>query len=277
MKATKRSILSAGIVLIALAMLFGCSLSPWDSAGQSGWYIKLEIGNPVAKGIDIEEYDVTGVNVKVYGPGDELLDTVDWAASEGSQSYLIPVSEAGLYGIEVTHVSDSGGEVVRASEYASFHIEAMTITVVSITPGCIGVIDVAGGSAEKEDGTLTVHLAGIGAPDGTRALVGVFPAGVDPMPDPMAVIVAVAGGDLMDGALTSTATVEGEQTVWAGAGGNRYDLYIWVDMNNNADTVMYPEPGVDLQLLSFPYVVEIDGDTDVYFEGSDFILVQDPP
>ena len=71
MSTVKRVLCLTGVVLLAMAMLFGCARLYWDLAEQSGWYIKLNIGQPAAKGISVGEYDVTGLSITVYGPGDQ--------------------------------------------------------------------------------------------------------------------------------------------------------------------------------------------------------------
>ena len=60
---------------------------------------------------------------------------------------------------------------------------------------------------------------------------------------------------------------------WVGTGGSSYDVYLWVDMNGNRDTVLYPESGVDLQLSDTPSTVEIDGNTTVTLTLADFVTV----
>jgi hypothetical protein len=154
-------------VLLVLATLFGCSLLFKDAAGQSGWYIRLNIGNPAAgKAISVGEYEVTEVYIEVFAPeADQPFYAVSWYADDGSASYLIPVSEQGQYRIEVTHISGDGGDPVEATECANFNIQAMVITVIDIIPGSIGVIDVLGGGEEpvtEEYGTLLLTLSPAG-------------------------------------------------------------------------------------------------------------------
>ena len=58
---------------------------------------------------------------------------------------------------------------------------------------------------------------------------------------------------------------------WIGAGGSSHDVYAWVDMNGNLeDGFNEPEPGIDKILADEPVTVEIDGNKDLYFKGSDF-------
>ncbi len=270
MKGTKKIFVLAGVVVLVTAMLFGCARLLLDGEEQSGSYIKLNILPSAAKGIEVNEYDVTGLQVKIYDPDDQLLDSVAWDAQDGPASYLIPVSEEGLHRIEVTHLSDDNGEEVKATEYATFKIRAMVITVINITPGCIGVIDFAG--EDGDDGTLTVSVTEIPAPEDYAVLAGVFEAGVDPFPDPMSLILAEGHILLADGAGSDILTMPGSEDPWIGTGGDSYDVYVWVDMNDNLEEVIYPEPGIDLQLATYPLTVDIDGDMTLEFTGSDFVL-----
>jgi hypothetical protein len=149
MSAEKRFVRLAGIVVLALAVISGCSLFSRSPAERDAWYIQLNVRTAGARGIGVEEFDVTDLSIAVYGPGDQLLETVAWQASEGPRSYLIPVAEAGTHRLEVTHIGTNGGQTVEATESADFMIQAMVITVINITPGCIGVIDVEGGEPQE--------------------------------------------------------------------------------------------------------------------------------
>jgi hypothetical protein len=53
----------SGTALLAIVMLFGCAQLFWNGPQQDSWYIQLNIGNPGAKAISVEEYDVTRVEV----------------------------------------------------------------------------------------------------------------------------------------------------------------------------------------------------------------------
>jgi hypothetical protein len=102
-------------------------------------------------------------------------------------------------------------------------------------------------------------------------LGGLFDADADPLSDPLLAVVdfTVSGGGGSD---TMSGNVPPYET-WVGTGGNSYDVYLWVDMNGNRDTVQYPEAGEDMQLSDFPVAVEIDGDTTITFTLADFVTV----
>jgi hypothetical protein len=272
--------LRQGFVLLPLlGMLFGCSLlGPGGS--EEGWYIKLNVNHPAgAKAVTVEDFDVMGLDIEIFGPDGESIEEIGWHTEDGSQSYEIPVTEAGQYEIVITHIGEQDGEVVEAEESATFDMLPMVITVINVTPGCIGVIDVSGGGEvpNEEDGTLTVSVADLFLPDDTSVLVGVYEAGVDPYPDPLALIQATGQFELYNGAGSGAVNEPDSDTVWIGTGGSFYDVYVWVDINENLDVIMYPEPGIDLQLAAFPVTVEISGDTVLSLQGSDFVVVPPSP
>jgi hypothetical protein len=140
----KRVLGLAGILVLVLGLLFGCARLFWNDDAQSGWYIRLNIGYPGAKAIGVGEYDVTGLSIAVYDPGDQLLDAIEWDAVEGPKSYVVQVNQAGTHHIEVTHFGDNNGEVVEANESAEFNIQPTVITVIDVTPGMVGLIRVDG-------------------------------------------------------------------------------------------------------------------------------------
>jgi hypothetical protein len=151
MSKLKKILLLGTTAVLALLLLFGCSLLLKGDAGvpaEHGRYIKLNVGSPAARAITVKEFDVTGLEIQVLDPDEELLQTIGWDALEGPQSYLIPVTQTGQHQIVVTHFGERDGEEVEATESAVFTIGEMVITVIDIVPGCIGVIHVAGGGEE---------------------------------------------------------------------------------------------------------------------------------
>jgi hypothetical protein len=143
----RKVLLLASLAVLALLLAFGCSLLPREDTGTgTGWYIKLQIKAPEAsKGITVTDFDVTGLKIQVRDPEGEVLKTIDWAANEGLQTYLVPVKEQGVHEIEVTHFGEREGQQVQATEKAAFNIRAMGITVIDVVPGGIGLIWVEGG------------------------------------------------------------------------------------------------------------------------------------
>ena len=139
----KRVCCLAGIVVLALTVLFGCDLL-WEPPERSGWYIQLNIGDPGAKAIGVSEYEVTALSIAVYDPEDQLLESVEWDAVDGPASYSVQVNQAGTHRIEVTHIGENNGEVVEAEESTEFDIAPMVITVIDITPGAVGLVRVDG-------------------------------------------------------------------------------------------------------------------------------------
>jgi 6-phosphogluconolactonase (cycloisomerase 2 family) len=136
----------AVIPVITLLFIFGCTLLPQDDPKEHDWYISLNIKNPTeAKSITVQEYDVVGLDIEVFDPTCQLIDTITWDVEEGSKSYPIPVNQEGQYKIDVTHIGKKNGSFVEAEESATFNIQAMVITVIEITPGRIGIINVDNG------------------------------------------------------------------------------------------------------------------------------------
>jgi len=123
----------------------------------------------------------------------------------------------------------------------------------------------------KEDGTLTVGLTAADAIEGKDVLGGLVNAGANPAIDPI-----LAGVDFSVSSGSGSATMAimaPPYDIWVGTGGSSYDVYLWVDMNGNRDTVQYPESGVDMQLSTFPFTVVIDGDVTVTYTGADLVTV----
>jgi hypothetical protein len=166
MTGKNRVLFLSSLAVAVLLLVFGCSLLLRDDSGVpagDGWYIKLKINAPtVPKSITVSEYQVTGLQIEMQDPADEVLQTIDWEAADGAKSYLIPVNQLGEYEIEVTHIGEKNGQSVEATESAAFNIQAMVITVIDITPGCVGVIKVEPGGGEQHTYTLTVLSGGNG-------------------------------------------------------------------------------------------------------------------
>ena len=183
MNAGRRIVAAAGVLLLLLGAVFGCSLLLRDEAQQTGWHIRLNIAAPAAsRAINVSEHEVTALIVRVYDPDDQLLETIDWQPDQGPRSYLVPVSQVGQHRIEVTHIGEDNGTAVQALESALFTIQAMRITVIDIVPGAIGVIQIDGEEADpaswmhgewllSKTGAPHVDLVKID-PDGTFGVYG---------------------------------------------------------------------------------------------------------
>jgi len=144
-----KTVLLGSAGMLALLLVFGCSLPAGDDPGTSEalggkqWYIKLQIKAPARpREIAVVDYQVTGLRIKVRDPEERVLKTIVWAAKEGPQTCLIPVVRRGEYKVEVVHLGRRGEEVVEVPESIVFTIRAVCVTVVSVVPGCIGVIRV---------------------------------------------------------------------------------------------------------------------------------------
>ena len=146
MDSRKRMVVLSGVLLFVI--LCGCSRMFWNVDEDSGWYVKLNVGDPGARAIVVGEYEVTRLEITVQGPGIQDPVSIVWHAADGPQSYIVQVSDAGTHRIDVTHISDANGEVVQATESAEFDIEPMEITVINITPGAVGMIGVEPGERD---------------------------------------------------------------------------------------------------------------------------------
>ena len=272
---------AAGLVLLMVLATLSCSDLPQDAL-DIGWYIRLNVGPPAAsRGVSVSEYDVTGLTIVVLDPDQVELRTIDWAPADGEKSYLLQVDQAGDYELVVTHRGTRESEQVEVTESVPFSIQAMIVTIIDIVPGLVGQIRIDTGEPPQpqEDGSITVTFSQADVANGHDALMGVYPAGTDPMIDPLGLLVATGGFSVTSGQGSTTLTQAGDglQPVWYGAGGASYDLYIWVDMNDNLEYGIYwQEPGIDLQLSTFPVVVTIDGDQYLSYTGSDLEVTPSP-
>ncbi len=149
--------LAGSVVLLVLLLGFGCSLLQRDAAvpASGGWYIKLQVQAPGSKGITVSDFNVTGLNIQVRDPAGEVLQSIDWAAAQGTQTYMVQVKQVGEHHIEVTHFGERNGEAVQATESAAFSIQAMKITVIDVVPGCIGMIRFEGEEPSGGGGTIS--------------------------------------------------------------------------------------------------------------------------
>jgi hypothetical protein len=277
----KKKVAAAGLVVLILLATQACSdLSESALTGQS--YIRLSVGPPTAsRAVSVTEYDVTGLRLVVLGPGGAELAEIDWTPADGQASYLVPVVEPGEHELSVTHIGMGDTEEVSVTELATFNIQAMIITTINVVPGLVGQIRIDTGEPPQpqEDGTVTVAFTEADVTEGHDVLIGVYPAGSDPMSDPFGLLVAHGGIELVSGAGSTTLTEmgDGPQPVWYGAGGASYDVYIWVDMNENLETgVWWQEPGIDLQLSTFPVTVTISGDVYLSYTGGDLVVTPEP-
>ena len=159
----------AGLAAMVFLAVLGCSLLVRDDRVEpvgSGWYIKLQIQAPAAaKAVTVTDFDVTGMNIQVLDPQDLPLASIDWVLADGTQSYPVPVQQAGEHEVVVTHYGVRDGQPVQATERAACNIQAMKITIVDIVPGCIGVIRVEGGEP-PEPVDLTGYWDAILTPEG---------------------------------------------------------------------------------------------------------------
>ena len=287
MREFRRVVTVAAVSVLLMAVLFGCSQTVRDEI--PGTSVRITIVAPqAARAINVSEYEVIELVVRIYDPWDGLVATITWEPWEGLQSYVVPVSRTGQYRIEVTHIGAADGDIVEAMEWTYFTIGAMRITVIEVVPGAILEINVGGEGEEPapQDGTLTVSFSGVDAPDGTGVLMAVFSEGWvwDPAADfADAFDWIVAGGDgrLMDGATSDRvrsfmydeAMYPDQPPDWIGEEGVTYLVWAFVDMNGNFEDTMAPDAG-DL-VVTHPREVTIEGATFVHITGDQFEVLSE--
>ncbi|MCK5249358.1 MAG: hypothetical protein KAJ98_05295, partial [Spirochaetaceae bacterium] len=105
-KLYRRLILSVPAVLL-LIMLFSCSYAPGDVTGDRVIAVSIG-GGSTSRLIKVEEYDVTSVDVEIFGPGGPL-EPIFWMPAYGAQTYYIQAQDLGEHEIIVTHTSDENG------------------------------------------------------------------------------------------------------------------------------------------------------------------------
>ena len=124
--------------------------------------------------------------------------------------------------------------------------------------------DNTGGSG----GTLSVGITG--CPPGTEncnLYLELYNSGADPLSSSLLAIGSILLGtiesDVMEDPLS-------DEDIVLDAGD--YDLYLWIDINDNIDTMQEPELGTDMSHVSFPFRVTIDSDTKVVITENGFEL-----
>jgi hypothetical protein len=266
----RRARLFGTVVLPTLLLAFSCSLLPREEAGTvMDGVIRLRIQAPAAsKGITVSEFDVAGMNIQVLDPGGLPLASIDWAKSEGSTSYEVPVKQLGQHRIEVTHFGERDGEQAQATESAAFEIRAMKITVIDILPGCIGMIripDLLG----PEDGTITGRVIGAGDHNGYNFQVVVLPAGAELVEEN---ILGVWEEMIVNGTVSVLVReLPDFSDPLLLVGGELYDVYGFIDLDGDEN----PSAG---DYLGSKMGIEVDGDTFVEFTyPADFAQVPESP
>jgi hypothetical protein len=118
-------------------------------------------------------------------------------------------------------------------------------------------------------GTLTVSIAGApSGADGKSLYIGMYEGGADPLTES----IVGTGEILLSAGETVSDVIEESLTNETSFDPGDYDLYLWIDMNDNFDTVTAPEQGTDMSHISFPLSVTIDGDTTLNLASVGFEL-----
>ena len=135
-------------VVVSVMLLAACSFSPGSPEGRM---IYLTVGGSSgSRLIQVEEYEVAGLYLAVNDPQGELLWDEVWQPGEGATTYAIPVKQMGVHEIVVVHQLPEYAEPNSVEERAFFSITGMMISVINITPGAIGMINVEGGIVDDD-------------------------------------------------------------------------------------------------------------------------------
>ena len=104
--------------------------------GSTGLKIKVNSESP--RTISVSQWEVTSLDIQVNGPATKSFT---WIPGDSSQlSTELPL---GTYTIKVIHHGVANGIAVTAEESAAFSIDIGKVTVVQVTPGGLGTIEVA--------------------------------------------------------------------------------------------------------------------------------------
>jgi hypothetical protein len=115
-------------------------------------------------------------------------------------------------------------------------------------------------------GTLTVAITGVpSGADGKDLLMGLYVSGAVPASSSLIAYGGILLGTDFSGVMQDPVTDEDIVL-----DGGDYDLYMWIDMNDNVDIVQEPEQGTDMSHVTFPFPVSIDGDTTVTVTSNNF-------
>jgi hypothetical protein len=150
----KRGFALAGLAVVTLALILGCSLA--TEKVQTGTGVELFIGNTgLSRLLTVVEYDVTSLDI-VLRNGEVEIYSFTWYPYSSNSRIFIPILTAGTFDIDVTHHGEKDGETISVTENAKFRIKLGIITLIKIVPGMVGVIDVEP-VEEPEPFNLTGH------------------------------------------------------------------------------------------------------------------------
>jgi hypothetical protein len=119
------------------------------------------------------------------------------------------------------------------------------------------------------EGTLTVSI--VGAPSGAVGkllYMGLFESGADPITSSLLATGEILLSNEQESHVMDHSVLDEKIILDGGA----YDLYLWIDMNDNFDTVKEPEQSIDMTHKIYPFGVTINGDTTVTLLAAGFEL-----
>jgi hypothetical protein len=134
------------------------------------------------------------------------------------------------------------------------------------------VLQVACDNTGGGSGTLTVTMTGY--PEGTEGhmiQLGLFIDGDDPFIEDN-----IASGDFElgfeDSTIMDDASMDDVAEIDIVLDPGDYDLYAFIDVNDNIDIEGYPEESIDMTYTTFPIDVTVDGNTTVTLLPTNFEL-----
>jgi len=129
-------------VAVLVALLGACSFVPGSLEGRM-IYLTVD-GSSGARLVDVQEYDVSSLDLEIYDPDEELLWSEVWEPEDGATTYTVPVEQLGTYEIVVVHHMADAASPDAVEERAVFNIAGMMVSVINVTPGAIGAINIDG-------------------------------------------------------------------------------------------------------------------------------------
>lgn len=191
----KNLLIPLSCLLLGLAVSCQSGVEPFSSVQTISSGLTLQIQAPLGRGIAVEQWDVTSLDILIKGPVNRELT---WKRGDAG---TIKVSlSVGTYSLELVHHGVLGGKAVEARESASFSVAWGKVTVVSLIPGGLGTVQVG------EVAPVPVPSVPQTPAEFRQAMVGTW---TGTMTCPWQAPIAVSFTFRADGTYSSKADVEG--------------------------------------------------------------------
>ncbi len=99
--------------------------------------LKLQISTDSERAIEVQEYRVTKLEIEITGTYDK---SITWEPTDDKEINI--QLSVGSYEILIKHISEKDGITFIFEETSSFQIRPSVITVIKITPGAVGFIEI---------------------------------------------------------------------------------------------------------------------------------------